>query len=303
MDIRLNKTLNTNLNATMNSALNTAMTITLTTTQRQRLIELSAQPEELDTVFFDNKERDAFFKERETSYIRQNRDILNDLLENRHLPKLLEMEQALTDKLTGLGFTKVVTPTIITADMLKKMSLEKDHPLLSQVFWLDSKRCLRPMHAPNLYSLMGKLKKVSNGPVRIFEIGSCFRKESQGVMHLNEFTMLNLVELGGISSGGQAQRLEELAKELMDAAGISAYKLAAEGSEVYGETLDILVDGEEVASGASGPHPLDANWRIVDPWVGIGAGIERLTMIKHKYGNVRRVGRGLQYLDGARLNL
>jgi len=275
----------------------------LTITQRQRLAELSAPVRELDAAFSTVAERDTFFKERERFHVALNREMLGDLLDNRHVLRVSELEAALCDRLCRLGFTRVATPTILTRDMLSKMSIDAEHPLLKQVFWLDEKRCLRPMHAPNLYALMGKLRKITREPVRIFECGSCFRKESQGALHLNEFTMLNFVELGGVADGAQQTRLRELAQEMMDAAGIANYALVTEHSEVYGETLDIEIDGEEAASGASGPHPLDDNWRITDPWVGLGIGLERLTMLQSGFGNIARVGRSLQYLDGARLNL
>ena len=279
------------------------MSTQLTITQRQRLAELSAPVRELDAAFSTVAERDTFFKERERFHVALNREMLGDLLDNRHVLRVSELEAALCDRLCRLGFTRVATPTILTRDMLSKMSIDAEHPLLKQVFWLDEKRCLRPMHAPNLYALMGKLRKITREPVRIFECGSCFRKESQGALHLNEFTMLNFVELGGVADGAQQTRLRELAQEMMDAAGIANYALVTEHSEVYGETLDIEIDGEEAASGASGPHPLDDNWRITDPWVGLGIGLERLTMLQSGFGNIARVGRSLQYLDGARLNL
>ena len=78
------------------------------------------------------------------------------------------------------------------------------------VFWLDAKRCLRPMLAPNLYTLWKDLLRLWEKPIRIFEIGTCYRKESKGSLHLNEFTMLNLTELG-LPEDQRHQRLEELA--------------------------------------------------------------------------------------------
>ena len=279
------------------------MSVQLTVTQKQRLKELSGHISDVDAVFSSIEERDAFFKEQEKFYTLKNREMLSDLLENRYVLRLSEIELALSDRLSRLGFTRVITPTFITREMLSKMSIDEGHPLLRQVFWLDDKRCLRPMHAPNLYTLMGKLRKLTRKPVRIFECGSCFRKESQGALHLNEFTMLNLVQLGGIEDGEQSALLRQMASELMDAAGISDYVLSTEKSDVYGETVDIMIDGEEIASGASGPHPLDDNWQITDPWIGIGLGLERLTMQKFGFDNIGRFGRGLQYLDGARLNL
>jgi len=76
------------------------------------------------------------------------------------------------------------------------MTIDKDHPLFDQVYWLNDKQCLRPMLAPSLYSLMFGFARLDQSPVRFFEIGSCFRKESDGAKHNSEFTMLNLVEMG-----------------------------------------------------------------------------------------------------------
>ena len=275
----------------------------LTVAQKQRLTELSAPEEEIGAVFSDSGERDLFFKEKEKYHTGQNRRRISEMLEKNHRPLLLDVEEALSGWLYEQGFTRVVTPTIITSDMLSKMSIDPVHPLTNQVFWLDEKHCLRPMHAPNLYEVMGRLRKITRKQVRIFECGSCFRKESQGSRHLNEFTMLNLVELAGIEIGGQMQRLTELVCGAMNALAITDYELVTEKSKVYGETLDVLVNGNELASCAYGPHPLDDNWNISDPWVGVGLGLERIAMIKAGHRNIKRAGRSLGYLDGVRLNL
>ncbi len=201
------------------------------------------------------------------------------------------------------GFTQVTTPIIITASMLGKMTITKEHPLTNQVFWLDSKRCLRPMLAPNLYTVMRDLHKITKEPVRIFEVGSCFRKESQGAQHMNEFTMLNLVDFAGVEDGRQMERLKELAMGAMKAVGIEDYELEAEKSEVYGETMDIVRGDLEIASGACGPHFLDPKWGVFEPWVGIGFGIERIAMSMGNYRTIKRIGRSIAYLDGSPLNL
>ncbi len=73
---------------------------------------------------------------------------------------------------------------MITKGNLAKMTITVDSPLVEQVFWLDNNKCLRPMLAPNLYSMMKDLQRIWGDPVRIFEIGPCFRKESQGKYHL-----------------------------------------------------------------------------------------------------------------------
>ncbi|MBE9545600.1 MAG: pyrrolysine--tRNA(Pyl) ligase large subunit, partial [Proteobacteria bacterium] len=174
----------------------------------------------------------------------------------------------------------------------------------SQIFWLGKDRCLRPMLAPHLYFVLKDLLRLWEKPVRIFEIGSCFRKESQGAQHANEFTMLNLVEMG-LEREIRNHRLEELASMITGAAGVDDYIFEPVDSAVYGETIDILA-GEnrlEIGSSALGPHALDRAWQITDTWVGIGFGLERLLMVAENIKSMGRLGRSLGYLDGIRLNL
>jgi pyrrolysyl-tRNA synthetase-like protein len=271
--------------------------------QSQRLTELNGNPKETTRVFDTALERNEAFKELELTLVKQNKAKLSKLLHETHKPLTIQIEEAMTAWLTGIDFARVSTPVLITAEMLAKMTITADHPLTDQVFWVDSKHCMRPMLAPNLYEVMRNLYAITNQPVRIFEIGSCFRKESQGAKHMNEFTMLNLVELAGVKDGEQMARLEALAHGAMEAVGINHYEIEVEKSEVYGETLDIVVDGMELASGAYGPHPLDPAWGIFDPWVGIGLGLERIAMLKGEYQTIKRAGKSIAYLDGVPLKL
>jgi phenylalanyl-tRNA synthetase alpha chain len=48
---------------------------------------------------------------------------------------------------------------------------------------------------------------------------------------------------------------------------------------------------------------MDDAWGIVEPWVGLGFGVERLIMAREGYPNIERAGRSLSYVDGVRLNL
>ena len=275
-----------------------------TVTQQQRLTELNGSPDLINMVFEDKKTRDDFFRQTEADLVRQNKEKLLTLLHDQRKPLAVRVEENLKEWLTKAeGFTQVTTPVIITAGMLEKMTISKDHPLTNQVFWLDSKRCLRPMLAPNLYTVMRDLHKITKEPVRIFEVGSCFRKESQGAQHMNEFTMLNLVEFGGVEDGKQMDRLKDLAKGAMNALGIDDYDLEIEKSEVYGETMDIVRGDLELASGAYGPHFLDPKWGVFEPWVGIGFGIERVAMSLGEYRTIKRLGKSIAYLDGSPLNL
>ena len=277
------------------------MTIPFSPVQKQRLREVGVGPELMDQVFQDARERDSDFRQIEKTAIRKGRERIEALQKNRFRPVLCELEDCLVETLTQEGFVQVATPLIIARQMLAKMSITADHPLSKQVFWVGENRCLRPMLAPGLYSLLKRLIRLWKKPVRIFEVGPCFRKESRGGQHGNEFTMLNVVELG-LPEEDRRHRLEDLIALIMRASGIKTYRLSTKPSEVYGDTLDV-VSGLEVGSAAMGPHKLDAHWGIFDPWVGVGFGLERLVMVREGFQNIQRVSRSLEYLDGVRLNI
>jgi phenylalanyl-tRNA synthetase alpha chain len=279
------------------------MKLYFTEVQKQRLKELDGGMDHLIQSFSDEQTRDDLFKQMESQLVRKNKQILKNRLESGHLPVLQHLQNKMSSWLIDEEkFSRVSTPAIISREMLKKMTITQDHPLTSQVFWVDKNKCLRPMLAPNLYIMMKEMNKMTKTPIRIFECGSCFRKESQGAQHLNEFTMLNLVEYGGFENGGQVERLEYLAKRAMEILEIDTYKLVVEKSEVYQTTIDIEIDGMEVASCSYGPHPLDHQWGVFDAWVGLGFGLERIAMIKGQTTNIKRIGRGLTYYDGIRLS-
>jgi len=212
---------------------------------------------------------------------------------------LTQLESDISKVLISKGFIEVRTPSIISTASLEKMTITPEHPLYQQVFFIDKKRCLRPMLAPNLYYVMRKLRDHTDGPVRIFEIGSCFRKESHSGAHLEEFTMLNLVELGPDRDATEA--LKEYIGDVMGVTGLD-YTLSREESDVYKETLDVMIGDIEVSSGAVGPHILDPAHDIHEPWSGVGFGLERLLMFMGEKSSVKKTGRSLGYLNGAKIN-
>lgn len=274
-----------------------------TVTQRERISELNGTSELMDAEFETVSERDAQFKALEKTMVKEGREKIKVLLNDTHITQSVNVGRMLEKWLMGEGYTKVVTPTIITKQMLAKMTIDEFHHLSEQVFWLDKKRCLRPMLAPNLYVVMRELKRITSEPVKIFEIGSCFRKESQGAQHMNEFTMLNCVELASVKDGEQVEELKRLARCAMDSLGVEDYELVVEESTVYGSTVDIEINGIEVASGSYGPHFLDDQWGVFDTWVGIGFGIERLTMALNKSKTIKRYGKSITFIDGQPLNI
>ena len=202
------------------------------------------------------------------------------------------------------GFLQMHTPLIISRKRLEKMGVFSGSIMEKQVFWLDDRRCLRPMLAPNLYECMRELGRLRPRPLRLFEIGPCFRRETQGQRHANEFTMLNLVEMGVPEGEDLRERLLRWGRLVLDTAGITGWRMVGEESSVYGETDDFVdANGMELASSAVGPHPLDAPWGIMENWVGIGFGLERLSMAATGESNMARTGRSLAYINGIRLHL
>jgi len=244
------------------------MNINFSRVQKQRLRELDAPLNLQEKSFSSIQERDAAFRNTEQLLIRQSKQHLLETWNIHRRPALCALESKLTNVLIKNGFVQVATPIILAKGLLAKMSITPEQPLFKQVFWISEDKCLRPMLAPNLYYLIGKFVRLFEKPIRVFEIGPCFRKDSKGGHHLNEFTMLNLVELGSPDEN-RRQKLEDLAAIVMDAAEIQDYRLIPAHSDVYGKTIDIVA-GLEVGSGVIGPNALDAKWGWVDPWVGIG---------------------------------
>ncbi len=278
--------------------------LTWTDTQIRRLKELGVDLENLPACFSTLAERNKIFQKIEKKQVKAGREKLSDFLiqgEKSHIEKLKE---TLCRRLHQQGFIQVFTPTIITKAALAKMTIDEDHPLFHQVYWLTEKQCLRPMLAPNLYSLMVDFSRLNHRPIRFFEMGSCFRKESDGAQHNHEFTMLNLVEMG-LAKETRIDRLKELAAIIAKAAGLNEFRFESEDSTVYGTTLDVVAGPEniEVASGAMGPHPLDAAWGITDTWTGMGFGIERLLMTSKGDTSIGKWSKSLSYFNGIRLSI
>ena len=277
------------------------MGVNFTVAQSQRLRELDVDSKVQNKIFETAEEREKEFKAIEAVAISGLKEKWIDYRYRTRIPDIGILEQKLVKALTGIGFVQVITPIIMNRALLQKMTITSEHQLTKQIFWIDNNKCLRPMLAPHLYYILKDLLRLWEKPVRIFEVGPCFRKESSGSEHLDEFTMLNLVEFG-LPEESRMERLHELAALVMTTAGINDYQLVSNESDVYGTTIDIEAD-MEMGSGAIGPHYLDQFWGITDTWVGIGFGLERLIMKKEGYQTIKKVGRSLSYLNGVRLNI
>lgn len=278
------------------------MVIEWTLIQRQRLQELNASEEQIALTFEDAGERNKCYQQVEQDLVSRGRESLLEYQRKSKKPALLSLEFKLSKALRAYGFSQVTTPILLSKGLLARMNITELHPLYDQVYWVDEKKCLRPMLAPNLYYLLKDLLRIWKHPVSIFEIGNCFRKDTQGSSHLPEFTMLNLVEMG-LPEKDCSKRLKELACLVMEEAEINDYNFEKVSSEVYGETFDIVYNNIEIGSAAMGPHFLDEAWGITVPWVGIGFGLERILAIKSGLNSVQKAGCSLSYLDGTRLNI
>lgn len=278
--------------------------LTWTITQEKRLKELRINLEDIPNSFGSASARNKLFQQLEKKQVTKQKEQLTAFLTQGRRVALEDLTEKLTEALCRQGFTRVTTPTVISKSSLAKMTVNENHPLSQQVYWINENQCLRPMLAPNLYSLMADFSRLRHRPIRYFEIGSCFRKESDGAKHNSEFTMLNLVEMG-TPEDEKPQRLKELASLVAKTAGLTDFKLVSEESKVYGTTIDVVTGPEEieVASGAMGPHPLDIAWGITDTWVGIGFGLERLLMTASGETSIGRWGKNLSYINGIRLSL
>jgi len=267
--------------------------------QIHRLIELGAEPAEIDRDFESEAKRNEEFNRIAGDLARKNLKDIKDFLERKKKPLVRLVEEKLRETAIRLGFSEVVTPIIIPKSFIKRMGINEEDPLWQQVMFIDDRRALRPMLAPNLYVVMAKLSNIVK-PVKIFEIGPCFRRETDGRYHLEEFTMFNMVELA--PEGDPKTRLLDYIDAIMKEVGLN-YVLSVEPSKVYGETIDVVVDGIEVASAAIGPKPMDANWGVHEPWIGVGFGVERLAMLIGGYRSIARCARSLTYLNGSTLSV
>jgi pyrrolysyl-tRNA synthetase-like protein len=272
--------------------------------QAARLKTLGFDAAVLAQGFHTPAQRNRAFQAIEKNQIKALRKELSERLTCRRPTRAFQLAQDLDGLLRDNAFAKVSTPTITTRTALAKMGIDDTHPLNEQIFWINHTQCLRPMLAPGLYSLMKDFSRLDFRPVRFYEIGSCFRKESDGACHSNEFTMLNLVEMGTPESE-RLERLKELACMVAHTAGIADIRFEEETSAVYGTTLDLVAGpfGLELGSGAMGPHPLDAAWAITDTWVGMGFGMERLLMASVNDTTMGQWAKSLYYLDGIPLRI
>ncbi len=239
------------------------------------------------------------FRELESELLARRKDDMKQIYAEERENYLGKLERDITKFFVDRGFLEIKSPILIPAEYIERMGIDSDTELSKQIFRVDKNFCLRPMLAPNLYNYLRKLDRVLPDPIKIFEIGPCYRKESEGKEHLEEFTMLNFCQMG---SGCTRENLEAIIKEFLDYLKID-FEIVGDSCMVYGDTLDVMHGDLELSSAVVGPIPLDREWGIDKPWIGAGFGLERLLKVKHDFKNIKRAARTESYYNGISTNL
>jgi pyrrolysyl-tRNA synthetase len=234
------------------------------------------------------------FRELELELLARRKEDLKRIYVEERENNLGKLEREITKFFIEKGFLEIKSPILIPAEYVERMGIDNDTELSKQVFRVDKNLCLRPMLAPGLYNYLHKLDKVLPDPIKIFEIGPCYRKESDGKDHLEEFTMLNFCQMG---SGCTQENLEAIIREFLDFLNID-FIFEGDSCMVYGNTLDVMHKNLELSSAVVGPIPLDREWGIDKPWIGAGFGLERLLKVIHNFKNVKRAARSESYYNG-----
>ncbi len=239
------------------------------------------------------------FREFESELVTRRKNDFQRLYTNDREDYLGKLERDITKFFVDRGFLEIKSPILIPAEYVERMGINNDTELSKQVFRVDKNLCLRPMLAPTLYNYLRKLDRILSDPIKIFEVGPCYRKESDGKEHLEEFTMVNFCQMG---SGCTRENLESLIKEFLDYLEID-FEIVGDSCMVYGDTLDIMHGDLELSSAVVGPVPLDREWGIDKPWIGAGFGLERLLKVTHGFKNIKRASRSESYYNGISTNL
>ncbi|MBZ3936176.1 pyrrolysine--tRNA(Pyl) ligase [Methanimicrococcus blatticola] len=239
------------------------------------------------------------FEELEAEMVSKRKAELVDIYENSREHMLAKLERDISAFLISKGFIEIKSSILIPEEYIIRMGIDKDVELSKQVFRTDDGKCLRPMLAPVLYNYLHRFGKVMPDPLRIFEIGPCYRKESDGSSHLEEFTMVNFCQMG---EGCTRENLVQLIDEFLTYLGIS-YEIEGDECMVYGATVDVMHGDLELSSAVVGPVPMDMDWGIDKPWIGAGFGLERLLKAKYNFKNIKRGSRSEFYYNGIYTNL
>jgi pyrrolysyl-tRNA synthetase len=263
---------------------------------RSQLDRLEALLSPRDKIFVNER---LSFEKLESELLARRKGDLQRIYAKEQENYLGKLERDITKFFVDRGFLEIKSPILIPVEYVERMGIDSDTELSKQVFRIDKNLCLRPMLAPNLYNYLRKFDNVLPDPIKIFEIGPCYRKESNGKEHLEEFTMLNFCQMG---SGCTRENLEGIIKEFLDYLKID-FEIIGDSCMVYGDTLDVMHGDLELSSAVVGPIPLDREWGIDKPWIGAGFGLERLLKVMHDFKNIKRAARSESYYNGISTSL
>lgn len=252
-----------------------------------------------DEYDLDNPDSLPDFAELESELVTRRKRELRDIYENSREHMLAKLERDISAFLISKGFIEIKSSILIPEEYIIRMGIDKDVELSKQVFRTDDGQCMRPMLAPVLYNYLRRFDKILPDPVKIFEIGPCYRKESDGSSHLEEFTMVNFCQMG---EGSTRENLVQLIDEFLTYLDIS-YEIEGDECMVYGATVDVMHGDLELSSAVVGPVPMDIDWGVNKPWIGAGFGLERLLKAKYNFKNIKRGSRSEFYYNGIYTNL
>jgi len=239
------------------------------------------------------------FEKLEKELVALRKKELCDIYENSREHMLAKLERDISAFLISKGFIEIKSSILIPEEYIIRMGIDKDLELSKQIFRTDDGKCLRPMLAPVLYNYLRRFDKILPDPIKIFEIGPCYRKESDGSSHLEEFTMVNFCQMG---DGSTRETLVQLIDEFLTTLDIS-YEIEGDECMVYGATVDIMHGDLELSSAVVGPVPMDIDWGVNKPWIGAGFGLERLLKAKYNFKNIKRGSRSEYYYNGIHTDL
>ncbi|MCP4454057.1 MAG: pyrrolysine--tRNA(Pyl) ligase large subunit, partial [Planctomycetes bacterium] len=116
--------------------------LTWTDIQSKRLKELNVGADAMASAFESHDARNHAYQTTEKQLLKREKARLNEFLTHQLQPELCKLECHLTRVLNQQGFSRVTTPTLISKTQLGKMSIDEQHPLFDQVFWINDKQCL-----------------------------------------------------------------------------------------------------------------------------------------------------------------
>ena len=239
------------------------------------------------------------FKELESLLIERRKEEVRKIYATSREDMLAELERDISQFLRARGFMEIKSSVLIPEEYLLKMGIDVNEDGDYKVFKTTGGMYLRPMLAPVLYNYLRRFDRILPDPVKIFEIGTCYRRESDGGTHLEEFTMVNFCQMG---KGATKEEIMSLITDFLNHLGIS-FEFEGDECKVYGDTIDVMHGDMELSSAVVGPVPMDIDWGINKPWIGAGFGLERLLMAKHGFRNVKRGSRSELYYNGIYINL